>query len=235
MDTGNTITKMSGDVDQPPATARMVCRLFQRDQRRDHPGQRQNLHFTMREPYGVVGRIVPFNHPLSSRHASWRPADRRQHAVIKPPETSPLSATMLGEICKEVLPQGVANIVTGNGMPSGDALARSTRTSSASPSPAQCRPASRSSARRRKAVSRRFARAWRQESADRRCRTGPGQGRGRCGRRHELRLGGAILRLDQPAVAARGPLQDGARARCRESGGDQARRSDRSISRRWDR
>jgi betaine-aldehyde dehydrogenase len=44
--------------------------------------------------------------------------------VLKPPETSPLSATMLGEICREVLPAGVVNIVTGLGMPAGDALAR---------------------------------------------------------------------------------------------------------------
>src|SRR5262249_16694539 len=41
-----------------------------------------------------------------------------------PPEPSPLSATMLGEICREVLPAGVVNIVTGTGMPAGDAIAR---------------------------------------------------------------------------------------------------------------
>jgi acyl-CoA reductase-like NAD-dependent aldehyde dehydrogenase len=44
--------------------------------------------------------------------------------VLKPPDTSPLSATILGEICRQLLPPGVVNIVTGLGMPAGDALAR---------------------------------------------------------------------------------------------------------------
>src|SRR5947209_6506889 len=47
--------------------------------------------------------------------------------VIKPPETSSLSATILGEICKEVMPPGTVNIVSGYGMPAGDAIVRHPR------------------------------------------------------------------------------------------------------------
>jgi acyl-CoA reductase-like NAD-dependent aldehyde dehydrogenase len=44
--------------------------------------------------------------------------------VLKSPETSPLSATIFAEICAEVLPAGVVNIVSGYGLPVGDAIAR---------------------------------------------------------------------------------------------------------------
>ena len=73
----------------------------------------------------MVGRIIPFNHPIKfAANALAAPLMAGNCVVLKPPETSPLSATMLGEICREVLPAGVVNIVTGTGMPAGDALAR---------------------------------------------------------------------------------------------------------------
>ena len=73
----------------------------------------------------MVGRIIPFNHPIKfAANALAAPLMAGNCVVLKPPETSPLSATMLGEICAEVLPKGVVNIVTGTGMPAGDALAR---------------------------------------------------------------------------------------------------------------
>src|SRR6267154_1246493 len=89
------------------------------------PASSKNLHFTIREPYGVVGRIIPFNHPIKfAANALAAPLMAGNCVVLKPPETSPLSATMLGEICREVLPAGVVNIVTGLGLPAGDAIAR---------------------------------------------------------------------------------------------------------------
>ncbi len=83
------------------------------------------MHFTIREPYGVVGRIIPFNHPIKfAANALAAPLMAGNCVVLKPPETSPLSATILGEICRQVLPPGVVNIVTGYGLPAGDAIAR---------------------------------------------------------------------------------------------------------------
>jgi betaine-aldehyde dehydrogenase len=89
------------------------------------PASGKNLHFTLREPYGVVGRIIPFNHPIKfAANALAAPLVAGNCVVLKPPDTSPLSATILGEICRNILPPGVVNIVTGLGMPAGDALAR---------------------------------------------------------------------------------------------------------------
>jgi acyl-CoA reductase-like NAD-dependent aldehyde dehydrogenase len=83
------------------------------------------LHFTLREPYGVVARIVPFNHPFMFAAAHLAaPLMAGNAVVVKTPETSPLSGALLGEICRETLPRGLVNIVHGHGLPAGDALVR---------------------------------------------------------------------------------------------------------------
>ena len=72
----------------------------------------------------MVARIIPFNHPFgfaASRLASA--IIPGNSIVIKPCETSPLSACLLGEIVNGILPPGVVNIVTG-GPETGDALVR---------------------------------------------------------------------------------------------------------------
>ncbi len=72
-----------------------------------------------------VGRIVPFNHPIMfAAHAISAPLMAGNTVVMKPSEQSPLSTTILGEICREILPRGVVNILTGYGMPTGDAIVR---------------------------------------------------------------------------------------------------------------
>jgi betaine-aldehyde dehydrogenase len=125
VDTGNTITKMRADVATAGDTLDFYAGFATEIKGETIPASGQNLHFTIREPYGVVGRIVPFNHPIKfAANALAAPLMAGNCVVLKPPETSPLSATMLAEICRDVLPAGVVNIVTGNGMPAGDALAR---------------------------------------------------------------------------------------------------------------
>ncbi|MGZ6697618.1 MAG: aldehyde dehydrogenase family protein [Solirubrobacteraceae bacterium] len=68
-------------------------------------------------PYGVVGQIVPWNFPLLM--AAWKLAPALacgNTAVLKPAETTPLTALLLAEICQEAeLPAGVVNIVCGDG------------------------------------------------------------------------------------------------------------------------
>lgn len=84
-----------------------------------------NLHFTERQPYGVVAKIIPFNHPIMfavSKIAA--PLVAGNTVVLKPAETTPLSALRLGRICREVLPPGVVNIVVGYGIEVPDALVR---------------------------------------------------------------------------------------------------------------
>ncbi len=88
------------------------------------PGARY-LAYTLREPVGVVGQIIPWNFPLLM--AAWKlgPALAAGCTVVlKPAEQTPLSALHLGELAQEAgLPDGVLNIVTGYGETAGAALA----------------------------------------------------------------------------------------------------------------
>jgi phenylacetaldehyde dehydrogenase len=80
--------------------------------------------YTLREPVGVVGQIIPWNFPLLM--AAWKlgPALATGNCVVlKPAEQTPLSALRLGELMMEAgVPAGVVNIVTGDGK-AGAALA----------------------------------------------------------------------------------------------------------------
>jgi len=81
--------------------------------------------YSLREPVGVVGQIIPWNFPLLM--AAWKlgPALATGCTVVlKPAEQTPLSALRLGELMLEAgLPAGVVNIVTGFGETAGAALA----------------------------------------------------------------------------------------------------------------
>ncbi|MDB5730045.1 MAG: aldehyde dehydrogenase [Noviherbaspirillum sp.] len=124
IDTGNTITKMKGDVGAAAHAMEFFAGLATEIKGESIPASADNLHITVREPYGVVGRIVPFNHPIKfAAHAIAAPLMAGNSVVLKPPEQSPLSAAVFGEICRDILPPGVVNIVTGAGM-TGDALVR---------------------------------------------------------------------------------------------------------------
>jgi len=84
------------------------------------------LCYTLREPVGVCGQIVPWNYPLLM--AAWKIAPALacgNTVVLKPSEYTPLTALALGDICKEAgVPDGVVNVVPGYGDPAGEALAR---------------------------------------------------------------------------------------------------------------
>jgi phenylacetaldehyde dehydrogenase len=83
------------------------------------------LAYTLREPVGVVGQIIPWNFPLLM--AAWKlgPALATGNTVVlKPAEQTPLSALRLGELIAEAgIPDGVVNIVPGYGETAGAALA----------------------------------------------------------------------------------------------------------------
>ncbi|MCP5004184.1 MAG: aldehyde dehydrogenase family protein [Planctomycetes bacterium] len=89
------------------------------------PVRGEFFNYTIREPVGVVGQIIPWNFPLLM--AVWKIAPAiacGNTIVLKPAEQTPLSALKLGEICQEAgLPDGVLNIVPGYGPTAGAALA----------------------------------------------------------------------------------------------------------------
>ncbi|MFY9845358.1 MAG: aldehyde dehydrogenase family protein [Terriglobales bacterium] len=85
-----------------------------------------NYHaYTLREPVGVVGQIIPWNFPLLM--AAWKLAPALASGctvILKPAEQTPLSALRLGELIMEAgFPDGVVNIVPGYGETAGAALA----------------------------------------------------------------------------------------------------------------
>src|SRR6202522_630067 len=85
-----------------------------------------NYHaYTLREPVGVVGQIIPWNFPLLM--AAWKLAPALAcgcTVVLKPAEQTPLSALRLGELVMEAgFPDGVVNIIPGYGETAGAALA----------------------------------------------------------------------------------------------------------------
>jgi phenylacetaldehyde dehydrogenase len=85
-----------------------------------------NFHsYTLREPVGVVGQIIPWNFPLLM--AAWKlgPALTTGNTVVlKPAEQTPLSALWLAQIMADAgLPDGVVNVVPGFGETAGAALA----------------------------------------------------------------------------------------------------------------
>jgi phenylacetaldehyde dehydrogenase len=88
-------------------------------------GPGKYLAYTVREPVGVVGQIIPWNFPLLM--AAWKlgPALAAGCTVVlKPAEQTPLSALRLGELFQEAgFPDGVVNIVPGYGETAGAALA----------------------------------------------------------------------------------------------------------------
>jgi phenylacetaldehyde dehydrogenase len=83
------------------------------------------LSFTLREPVGVVGQIIPWNFPLLM--AAWKLAPALATGctvVLKVAEQTPLTGLRLGELCREAgLPEGVVNVLAGYGETAGAALA----------------------------------------------------------------------------------------------------------------
>lgn len=84
------------------------------------------INFTLREPLGVCGLIVPWNYPVSLAVLKLAPALAAGNTVvIKPSEVTPLSTTELGKAALEAgLPDGVINIVHGRGAVAGSALSK---------------------------------------------------------------------------------------------------------------
>src|SRR5580704_15146146 len=90
-----------------------------------YPPGAKYLAYTLREPVGVVGQIIPWNFPLLMAAMKLGPALATGCTVVlKPAEQTPLTALRLGELIQEAgIPDGVVNIVPGYGETAGAALA----------------------------------------------------------------------------------------------------------------
>ncbi len=83
------------------------------------------LSYTRREPYGVVGAIIPWNGPVGLGTLKIAPALCAGNTlVLKAAEDAPLAILLVAEICQEILPPGVLNVITGYGEECGEPLAQ---------------------------------------------------------------------------------------------------------------
>lgn len=125
LDGGFPVGAMRLDVDAAVEYVEIMCDLALSLGGRTIPATGENLHYTLHEPYGVVARIVPYNHPLffaASKIAA--PLIAGNGVVLKAPEQTPLSALRIAEIAHEVLPPALLTVLSGQGPTSGRALVR---------------------------------------------------------------------------------------------------------------
>jgi betaine-aldehyde dehydrogenase len=123
IDNGSPIREMRKDVGIATSWMRHFAGLALHVRGETIPTGHERVNYTLREPFGVVGRIIPFNHPLmfaASKIAA--PLITGNTVVLKPSEHTSLSALALGEAMREIFPAGVVNVVTGTGAEAGDAL-----------------------------------------------------------------------------------------------------------------
>lgn len=123
LDNGSPIAEMRKDAGTASAQLRYFAGLILQLRGHTVPTAPGRLNYSLRQPYGVVARIVPFNHPLmfaASKIAA--PLAAGNTVIVKPSEHTSLSAIRLAELAADILPPGVLNVVTGMGAQAGDAL-----------------------------------------------------------------------------------------------------------------
>src|SRR4051795_8195273 len=122
-DCGNPFAEMVRDANAGAAQLDFYAGLVTEMKGASIPMGPDVVNFSVREPLGVVGRIIPFNHPfMFCAGKSAAPLAAGNTVVVKPPEQSPLSSLRLAELCDGILPPGGFNVVPG-GREAGQRLA----------------------------------------------------------------------------------------------------------------
>lgn len=117
-DGGNPYGSMLGDVESAATTAETMADFALELKGDTIPVSNDTLDYTVHQPYGVVARILPFNHPfMFSAGKLAAPLLAGNSIVLKPPEQASLSSLELARLIEDqgVFPDGVVNILTGFG------------------------------------------------------------------------------------------------------------------------
>lgn len=123
LDTGKPIEMARGEVRAAFDTIEYyasLCRTIGGDQL----ASGEKLHaYTRKEPFGVVGQIIPWNFPIWSLAWKLGPALAAGNtSVLKPAQNAPLTAIRAAQLSADIFPNGVINIVPGTGSEAGSAL-----------------------------------------------------------------------------------------------------------------
>ncbi len=121
---GKTITDATGDLQGVVNTFRYWAGWADKIEGRTLPVRGSFLSYTLRQPVGVVGQIIPWNFPLLMLAWKFGPALACGNTIIlKPAEQTPLTALRIGELATEAgFPAGVINIINGFGETAGAAM-----------------------------------------------------------------------------------------------------------------
>lgn len=113
-DGGNPVKEMGRDAGVAAASFEFFAGLVTEMKGDSIPMGPDSVNFTVREPLGVVARIVAFNHPfMFTAGKAAAPMAAGNAVIMKPPEAASLSALRLAELVGALLPPGVLNIATG--------------------------------------------------------------------------------------------------------------------------
>jgi betaine-aldehyde dehydrogenase len=124
IDSGNAIAGMHRDMIWTADWLRYCAGLVTEIKGETFSQGDRHLNLTRRQPFGVVAKINPFNHPFRfCAEKAAAPLAAGNTVVIKGSEQAPLSSLRLGELCEGIFPAGVVNIITGDGKV-GSALVR---------------------------------------------------------------------------------------------------------------
>lgn len=114
LNTGNPVAEMLRDANIAAAFFDYFAGLIPMLKGETIPGANDQLHYTLREPLGVVGRIVAFNHPVMFAAGKMAaPLAAGNTVIVKPPDQAPLSSLRLAELFADVFPPGVVNVLAG--------------------------------------------------------------------------------------------------------------------------
>ena len=122
LDTGNPVAEMASDARVAAAGLDYFAGLAGEVKGTTIPMGPGHLDYTVREPLGVVARIVAYNHPLLFAGGKIAaPLAAGNTVIVKAPEQAPLSALRMAELIGGVFPPGVLNVLAG-GRACGEAL-----------------------------------------------------------------------------------------------------------------
>jgi betaine-aldehyde dehydrogenase len=126
LDTGHPLRDSRAlDVPRTAACFRYFGGMADKFQGETIPVEAGFLNYTLREPVGVVGQVVPWNFPLMFTSWKMAPALAAGNTIVmKPAEITPLTSLRIAELMAEAgLPDGVVNMVPGLGHVAGQAIA----------------------------------------------------------------------------------------------------------------